>query len=170
VQTYQDVKQAIADAAQGAKDAQQEANAAQGTTPASPSSNGRIVIGGRDGEPDVNISLANGAIRITQGTKVQTIPVRDMVPPDAVALTAIVCGSLAFVIVGWPIARALARLIDRRTLAARDHAVIDPQWAGRVAQLEQNIDTVAIEVEKLAEAQRFTAKLLAERPPLPRAE
>lgn len=137
---------------------------------APPSTDGRIVISGQDGKPDVNISLANGVIRITQGTKVQTIPVRDVVPQDAVALTAIVCGSLAFIIVGWPIARALARLMDRRTLAARDQAAIEQRWTGRVAQLEQNIDTVAIEVEKLAEAQRFTAKLLADRPPLPRAE
>jgi hypothetical protein len=33
----------------------------------------------------------------------------------------------------------------------------------RLEQLQQSVDAIAIEVERIAEAQRFTAKLLAER-------
>lgn len=41
---------------------------------------------------------------------------------------------------------------------------------GRLEQLQQSVDAIAVEVERIAEAQRFSAKLLAERDPshLPR--
>jgi hypothetical protein len=44
-----------------------------------------------------------------------------------------------------------------------------PRELGRVdderfTRLEQAIDTMAIEIERMSEAQRFTAKLLSERP------
>ena len=35
----------------------------------------------------------------------------------------------------------------------------------RFARLEQAVDAMAIEIERMTEAQRFTAKLLSERPP-----
>ena len=34
----------------------------------------------------------------------------------------------------------------------------------RFEHLQQSVDAIAVEVERIAEAQRFTAKLLAERP------
>ena len=34
---------------------------------------------------------------------------------------------------------------------------------GQLAQLQQSVDAIAVEVERIAEAQRFTAKLEAER-------
>lgn len=39
---------------------------------------------------------------------------------------------------------------------------------GRLEQLQQSVDSIAIEVERIAEAQRFTAKLAAERSEAPR--
>lgn len=38
----------------------------------------------------------------------------------------------------------------------------------RLEQLQQSVDSIAIEVERIAEAQRFTAKLAAERSEAPR--
>lgn len=38
-----------------------------------------------------------------------------------------------------------------------------PYTDGRLEQLQQSIDAIAIEVERIAEAQRFSAKLLAGR-------
>ena len=38
----------------------------------------------------------------------------------------------------------------------------------RLEQLHQSVDAIAIEVERIAEAQRFTAKLMSEREPVPR--
>ena len=45
------------------------------------------------------------------------------------------------------------------------------QCEQRFDQLQQSVDAIAVEVERIAEAQRFSAKLLAERsetPALPR--
>lgn len=38
-----------------------------------------------------------------------------------------------------------------------------PQNEDRLEHLQQSVDAIAIEVERIAEAQRFSAKLLAER-------
>jgi hypothetical protein len=67
------------------------------------------------------------------------------------------------VFIGWPIARAVARYIDRRGHAARSDHAMALQQRQRVEQLERNIDTVAVELERLSEAQRFTTKLMEQR-------
>jgi hypothetical protein len=41
--------------------------------------------------------------------------------------------------------------------------VVAPIDDDRFARLEQAVDTMAIEIERMTEAQRFTAKLLSER-------
>ena len=38
-----------------------------------------------------------------------------------------------------------------------------PLYEQRLDQLQQSVDAIAVEVERIAEAQRFSAKLLAER-------
>ncbi len=55
------------------------------------------------------------------------------------------------------------RLIRRppRQQAPQMSAVTDE----RIARIEQAVDAIAIEVERIAEGQRFTTKLLAERDP-----
>ncbi|MFL5558336.1 MAG: hypothetical protein ACJ794_06890 [Gemmatimonadaceae bacterium] len=41
------------------------------------------------------------------------------------------------------------------------------QYDQRFDQLQQSVDAIAVEVERIAEAQRFSAKLLAERSETP---
>ena len=43
----------------------------------------------------------------------------------------------------------------------------NPLYEQRLDQLQQSVDAIAVEVERIAEAQRFSAKLLAERPETP---
>lgn len=62
--------------------------------------------------------------------------------------------SMAVIFVGTRIALQRTR--------PREIARIDDD---RFARLEQAIDTMAIEIERMSEAQRFTAKLLSERAP-----
>ena len=72
-------------------------------------------------------------------------------------------GSLSFI--GVMTARALQR--GRR----QQLPVLPSVSEERFEQLQHSIDAIAVEVERIAEAQRFTAKLLsdrAERLPLPR--
>ena len=56
-----------------------------------------------------------------------------------------------------PLVRAIARRIE---LGAGQP---DAASAARMANMERNIDVIAIEIEKLAEGQRFVTKLLADR-------
>lgn len=71
-------------------------------------------------------------------------------------------GSLSGILV-WMM-RGLKQKTSARELA-------DPLYEQRFDQLQQSVDAIAVEVERIAEAQRFSAKLLAERsetPALPR--
>lgn len=134
------------------------ASAAAGASPA-------IVINRPNGEEDLRIDVRDGKLIVAQGTTEKVIPIRDVVPKGAVAITAIFFGSMAFMVVGWPIARAIARRMDRRTLQPPATPALGREAMARLEALERNIDTVAIEVEKLSEAQRFTTRLLESRTP-----
>jgi hypothetical protein len=61
--------------------------------------------------------------------------------------------------IGFPLARALARRMDRHPIAPTN----SPELAAQMARMEQAIDSIAIEVERISEGQRFTTKLLSER-------
>ncbi|HZO19719.1 MAG TPA: hypothetical protein VFB46_12095 [Gemmatimonadaceae bacterium] len=68
--------------------------------------------------------------------------------------------TIAIVALGFPIIRIIARRFERRDAASpASLAKIDE----RLSRLEAGIDSIAIEVERISEGQRFTAKLLAER-------
>jgi hypothetical protein len=61
--------------------------------------------------------------------------------------------------VGWPIARALARKMDRESLQPK----IPLELQGRLERMELALDSIAVEVERISEGQRFTTKLLSDR-------
>ncbi len=62
--------------------------------------------------------------------------------------------------IGVPLARAYARRIEREP--ARQPS-LPPDVTARLERMEQALDSIAIEVERISEGQRFTTKLLAER-------
>lgn len=64
-------------------------------------------------------------------------------------------GSVTKIVLRWMERRKVAP--DPRTAAALD------EIAQRLSRLEQAADATAVEVERIAEGQRFTTKLLAER-------
>lgn len=80
------------------------------------------------------------------------------VSPFEVAIVAIVFGTTASTVI------SLARMRMR----ARQQ-VGEPGVEDRLYRIEQAVDAMAIEIERMAESQRFTAKLLAERLPTPEA-
>ncbi len=69
--------------------------------------------------------------------------------------------ALAFVIVGLPIARAFARRMDRNTTRGKDNAV-PADLTERLTRIEQAVESITVEVERVAEGQRFTTRLLSE--------
>jgi hypothetical protein len=60
---------------------------------------------------------------------------------------------------GVPFVRALVRRWEREPL----RPVVPPDVAARLERIEQAVDAVALEVERISEGQRFTTKLLADR-------
>jgi len=61
--------------------------------------------------------------------------------------------------IGWPLARAAAKRMERGESGPR----IPVDVSARLERMEQAIDSIAVEVERISEGQRFTTKLLAER-------
>lgn len=61
--------------------------------------------------------------------------------------------------IGVPLARAFARRMDRQRL----EPPVAPALLQRLERMENAIDTVAVEIERIAENQRFTTRLLTER-------
>ena len=61
--------------------------------------------------------------------------------------------------VGVPLVRALAK----RWGDERGQSRVPPEVAARLERMEQALDSVAVEIERISEGQRFTTKLLADR-------
>jgi hypothetical protein len=61
-----------------------------------------------------------------------------------------------------PVAIAWARSIWRRGSAPRSAATADRDTAIRLERMEQAVDAIAIEIERVSEGQRFVTRLLAE--------
>ena len=85
--------------------------------------------------------------------------------PSGIWVPIVLFISIAATMIGLPLARAYARRIDR---AAAEPAV-PPELAAQIERMEHAIDSIAIEVERISEGQRFTTKLLAERNTAPAA-
>jgi hypothetical protein len=84
----------------------------------------------------------------------------DVIPPQVWDVTYAFFLTVAICVVGFPLARAFARRIDRRT---DFKAVPGPDLTPQIRQLQESVDAMAIELERISEGQRFTSKLLAER-------
>jgi hypothetical protein len=61
--------------------------------------------------------------------------------------------------IGWPLARAAAKRMEQ----GAQHPRIPADVSARLERMEQAIDSIAVEVERISEGQRFTTKLLSER-------
>ena len=71
----------------------------------------------------------------------------------------IAVSSLPVMVIGFPLARAFAKRMGESPVA---HA-IPSDVSARLERMEHAIDSIAIEVERISEGQRFTTKLLSER-------
>ena len=76
-----------------------------------------------------------------------------------VAVAAIVIGSMVAIIV--PFAKVWQRKVELKSSAS----VSSPDIEARLSRIEQAIEAVAVEVERISEGQRFTTKLLSEARP-----
>ncbi len=72
-----------------------------------------------------------------------------------IPIVAVICG--AVVMIFGPMARSYARQMDKSP-----RNPIPPEIAGRLERIEQAVDAIAIEVERISEGQRFTTQLLSD--------
>ena len=80
-----------------------------------------------------------------------------MLDPILVPITALLVIPVS--IIGYPLAKAIARRLDRETLQPR----LPSEVTARLERLEQGMDAIAIEIERISEGQRFVTKLLSEK-------
>jgi hypothetical protein len=82
----------------------------------------------------------------------------------------VIFGSITTMVIGVPIARAIGKRITAK--AEQTQMELPSDLSARLARIEQITEATQIEVERLAEGQRFTTKLLSERvdtnPPRPK--
>jgi hypothetical protein len=79
------------------------------------------------------------------------------ISPIAVPIVLFICSAATAIFM--PIARAYARRMENEPR----HPTLPPDVSARLERMEQALDSIAIEVERISEGQRFTTKLLAER-------
>jgi len=80
----------------------------------------------------------------------------DVIPPQAVDISIAFFIMVAVILIGWPLARALGRRLERRADAP---ALPDPAMSGQLQRIEQAVEAMSIEIERISESQRFLAKL-----------
>jgi hypothetical protein len=102
----------------------------------------------------------NGVVVAPQAPHVPGIYVsgggaNNVIPPQAVDMALGFFVMCAVMVIGWPIARAFGRRIERRGQTA----ALDAATTGQLQRIEQAVDAMAIEIERISESQRFMAKL-----------
>ena len=108
------------------------------------------------------IAYTEARIALKQGVPVGTTTspagsfIRSIDPDIAVPMT-----GLLFMVLGLPVSIAWARRIMRGKPPA---APLPHDYTMRLENIERAIDTVAIEVERISEGQRFVTKIFAQRP------
>ena len=66
--------------------------------------------------------------------------------------------TIAAVVVGRPWVKAMATRVENESKRPQ----VAPEVMNRLERMEQAIDSIAVEVERISEGQRFTTKLLSE--------
>jgi hypothetical protein len=122
----------------------------------------QVPIENQIAQVEIDLASARAQLAARQGTETAPPffpPARRQVDPDLVAGLV-----FAFIFaVMMPIAIAYSRRIWRGTTKATPPRA-DDVIAPRLDRLEQAVDAIAIEIERISEGQRFVTKVFAERP------
>ncbi len=137
----QQIQQSIREATEAARQASADAKAAQGA--------GHNIVIPVPPVPPFSTTTTNAPYD------------RDM-PPRVKDVSIAFLVMFAFVIIGLPLVRAIARRIDKGTQAP---PAIPKEVRDQLQQISQSVDAIAIEVERISEGQRFTTKMLADKRP-----
>ena len=76
-------------------------------------------------------------------------------PPQIVDISIAFFIMCAVMVIGWPLARAFGKRLERRS----DMPAVTAGTSEQLNRIEQAVEAMAIEVERISESQRFIAKL-----------
>ena len=82
---------------------------------------------------------------------------------EDIIVVAIVFGTVGCVL--FPLVRAWARRIDGRNVSP---ATLPTEVAARLERIERGVESIALEVERISEGQRFVTRVLADRGEIPK--
>ena len=80
----------------------------------------------------------------------------NLIPSQAVDIAQGFFVMLAIIVVGFPLARAFGKRIERR---GETTPAISPALTDQLQRIEHAVESMAIEVERISESQRFMVKL-----------
>ena len=147
----QQVQEQVRQAQEQARQAQEQAREAQQQARETVARVQRDMARGRFGRP--------GIVQFPPG-----FPGQPQIPEGIVVISVAFFAMCAFIAVGFPLARAWARRVDKRNVAPTG---TDAETRGRLERIEQAVDAIAVEVERISEGQRFTTKVIADLRALP---
>ena len=158
-----EIQQQVRQAVRSAQDAAQQAGQAP------------VIAGGQKGPATPQAPVALPPIPVGGGRLIidkqdgRTVITSAALPPEVLPLARMAqettigfIAIIAAIFILGPFARVFARRVDRRTelKAAGANAELLQQ---QILQLQQSVDAVSLEVERISESQRFQAKLLNDR-------
>jgi hypothetical protein len=144
-----EIRQAVKEAVQQAKQAQADARTA--------AQDARIAA--KDGQAVIRAQAPQGGIPTTAPPPPSGGDIPD-IPPQVVNVLQMFFVFVVALVLGTPLVRMMVRRFDRKTEAMR---VSGPDFTPHLRQLQESVDAMAIEIERISEGQRFTSKLLASR-------
>ena len=77
------------------------------------------------------------------------------IPPQVVDISIAFFVMCAVMVIGWPLARAFGKRLERRS----DVPTVAAGTSDQLKRIEQAVEAMSIEVERISESQRFMAKL-----------
>src|SRR5262245_32141815 len=142
-QAQREVQQAQREAQQAQQEAQREAQQAQ-----------------REAQQAVREAQLELARRVGRPVQVAPFPPfppgGPQIPEGAVVISVAFFVMCAVIAIGVPLVRAFTRRIDRRSAAAPS---TDSETRDRLERIEQAVDAIAVEVQRISGGQRFTTKI-----------
>ena len=85
----------------------------------------------------------------------------NFIPPQVVDIAQGFFAMCAIMVVGWPLARAIGRRLEK----GGGPPVSNPAMTEQLQRIEQAVDAMSIEIERISESQRFLTKLQSAQSP-----
>ena len=164
--TEQVTNQALRQAARGLQGAPDGARA--GNVSVVKDAAGKVVVTTGDGRTvtyDPKVGLDEDAVQnmIQTALEPPRIPVDPNRGPDPIPIVGMVCGLIFLLTLMF----SISRVLGKRAVAGAAGPGVPADLAARLARIEQAVEAVAIEVERISESERYSARLLTERLPEP---